>query len=123
MRKRLGIAFGVVLLTVAGIIAGLIWFANTRDPVYQGKPLSAWLEAYNDNPPPSATRHEADEALRHLGTNALPALLRRMRAKDTAFKNRWFALVQKQHLIRISHTTAMELHLQSYGGFTALGPP
>jgi hypothetical protein len=40
MSKRLGIVFGMVLLTMAGIIVGLIWFANTRDPVYQGKPLT-----------------------------------------------------------------------------------
>jgi hypothetical protein len=44
MQERVYIALAVVLVTLAGVIA---WqMLHLREPVYEGKRLSSWLEAY-----------------------------------------------------------------------------
>jgi hypothetical protein len=71
---------------LAGVVAALVW-PGEREPVYQGKKLSEWLLAYdlgfaNDaertflNRSITEEHPAADDAIRHLGTNALPCLLR-----------------------------------------------
>ena len=59
-----------------------------REPVYQGKSLSFWLQGYIQGgsyigvwPEP-----EVDEAVRQIGTNAIPALLHMLRAHDSKLK-------------------------------------
>jgi len=52
-----------------------------RQPSYNGKPLSYWISRYDDRilgkvSLRSIDQHEADEALREIGTNALPYLLK-----------------------------------------------
>ena len=42
MRKRVYIALAVLLVTLAGVIAWQV--RRLREPVYQGEPLSFWLE-------------------------------------------------------------------------------
>jgi hypothetical protein len=85
MSKRWGIAFGILL---AGILGGLVWrAAGTREPVFEGQTLRRWLShhvASSAAQPPynSPGWRKADEALRHIGTNAIPTLLVMLRAKD-----------------------------------------
>ena len=59
-----------------------------REPVYRGKPLSVWLQRYIQGgsyigfwPEP-----EADEAIRQIGTNAIPTLLLMLREHDSKLK-------------------------------------
>lgn len=61
----------LLLLALAVVAAGLalFWPRGPREPVYQGIPLSSWLGL---DPAETTTRHEA---VRALGTNALPWLL------------------------------------------------
>jgi len=91
MQKRVYIALAVVLVTLAGVIGwqGL----RLREPVYQGRRLGDWLAAYKmdglagvESWQVRVEQQKADEAVRHAGTNALPVLLRMLRAKDSALK-------------------------------------
>jgi hypothetical protein len=52
------------------------------DPSYQGKPLSHWLkmQRYGGNQSTNSL-----EAIRHMGTNVIPSLLRRVEYKDAVF--------------------------------------
>ena len=51
MRERVHIALAV---STIAIVAGIAWLVlRVEEPVYQGKPLSVWLESL-DNPPGSA---------------------------------------------------------------------
>jgi hypothetical protein len=44
MRKRVHIVLAVLLVALAGVIA---WLGlRQREPVYQGKRLSVWLQGY-----------------------------------------------------------------------------
>ena len=44
MQKRVYIALAVLLVMLAGVIAWQV--LHLREPIYQGKRLSSWLEAY-----------------------------------------------------------------------------
>ena len=65
-------------------------------------------------------QQEADEAVRKAGTNALPTLLRMLRAKDSALKVKLMDLAQRQHFVRIEYTPAEELNYQACCGFGVL---
>jgi hypothetical protein len=79
-RAILGL-FGVIAVAFLVMVT---W--HSREPVYQGRRLSQWLEgtfqwdgsAYSEKMEDSA----AKEAVLHMGTNAIPTLLRLMSKKD-----------------------------------------
>ncbi len=72
MRKRVQIALAVVPVMLMGLAAWLLLLQ--REPIYQGKRLRFWLEALNREPP-SHPDDRVAQAMRHMGTNALPALI------------------------------------------------
>jgi HEAT repeat protein len=113
---------GVLLAGMIGGIAWLVFRAYAEDPLYQGKRLSTWLQGYDATAPLTVTRPEADEAVRHFGTKAIPILLRRMVAKESLLKNRLITLAQRQHRIKVSVTPASVLQREGEGGLLALGP-
>ena len=68
MRRRL-----ILLLAgfgLAAILTALLW-PRAREPQYQGKSLSQWLEGYSRDADPSAAA-----AVHGIGTNAVPWLLK-----------------------------------------------
>ncbi len=62
----------------------LIHRSNSRDLVYQGKPVKAWLYQLLTSDPKGLA--EAEAALDALGTNAVPELSRLVRAKDAGWR-------------------------------------
>jgi hypothetical protein len=87
MNKRLRIVIGLLLASALGL---LVWEASgPREPVFEGRPLTSWLDhhvASSAASPPynSPGWKKADQALRSIGTNAIPTLLAMIRAKDPA---------------------------------------
>jgi hypothetical protein len=85
MIKRLRIAIGLLLASVLGLI---VWQASDPpEPIFEGRRLMIWLDhhvASSGARPPynSPGWKKADEALRTIGTNAIPTLLKMIRAKD-----------------------------------------
>jgi hypothetical protein len=65
---------------------------------------------------------KADAAIRQVGTNAIPLLLRRMRAHDSPFRARLVALAERTFLIKWPVESEDTQHFQAVRGFTALGP-
>ena len=125
MQRLVHIALAIVVVTLVGVTArqGL----REREPVYHGKRLSAWLEAYQMHGLAGAetwqvrvAQQEADEAVRHAGTNALPTLLRMIRAKDSALVVKLVALAKRQHIVKIKHVPAEELNYQALSAFGVL---
>jgi HEAT repeat protein len=71
-----------ILLVVAGAVAVLtvvcLLWPREHEPGYQGKKLSEWLTLYSSGLPlgtDSPQKKAAREAVRHIGTNAVPVLL------------------------------------------------
>ena len=113
MQKRVYIALAVVLIILAGVIGwqGL----REREPVYQGRSLSKWLEDYTPSPRVFGSGDatigvmgaggglqryhldstKVDAAMRQIGTNALPTLFRMLRAKDSALRLKLVKFAQK----------------------------
>lgn len=68
------------------------------DPIYQGRPLSYWLQAYNPSAyfrthphgPDPPTTSQAELAIRTVGTNAFPLLLRMLEHRNLQI--RWYTL-------------------------------
>ena len=75
--KRRVIALTLILL--CGSATSLYWYLFPREPTYQGRSITTWLDA-------AAFQNEAwwpgqeatDKAVRAMGTNAVPFLLRRI---------------------------------------------
>jgi hypothetical protein len=74
--KRITIRFfllGLVCVAVVGMGLGVFLGGNVATiPSYEGKTLDQWLEMKGGIEP---LPDEAQEAVRHMGTNALPRLL------------------------------------------------
>ncbi len=89
MRKR------VVFLAVAclfAVVGTVVWrVAHIPEPYHQGKSLTEWLIrcAKEHNMLLDYPRHlEAENAIRAIGTNAFPTLLRMMARRDSRLKKR-----------------------------------
>jgi HEAT repeat protein len=120
MGKRVKIALAVLAVTLVGMI---VWqvrqVRQQREPVYQGKPLSEWL--LRDNRRTGEAHKDAIAAVLQAGTNAIPTLLRMLRAKDSALKVRLMDLTQRQHIVKIEFTRAEDWNGAAVLGFSALG--
>jgi len=112
----------LVTLLIA-VLGGVSWLLLRPDPepIYQGKPLSYWLRGFDSGSTPSA-QGKADEAMRQIGTNAIPTLLRMLKPTDSQFKLNLIQFAKKQNLINIKWRTAWTLHREALFGFRCLGP-
>ena len=118
------IIFAALVVILLASLVGFWVCRDLRDPVYRGKPLTTWLRTYGSSS--SSGRHskewtETDAAVRHLGTNAIPVLLRMIRAKDSRLKLRLVALAQKQSFINFRFIPAAERNIAASRAFIALG--
>jgi hypothetical protein len=101
--------------------------SRVSDPVFDGKPLSAWLRSYFDydgmwprDPPESRTK-QVDLAIRQIGTNSIPLLVSMLSAKDSRLKAALLSIMRKQHWVKIHITSAEERLATANLGFRALG--
>jgi hypothetical protein len=120
-----------VLLAV--VFGGLMWLglaSGPREPVYDGKPISYWLKGYTSgrfNPahpggPSVPTYSEADDAIRHMGTNAIPTLIQMLREKESPLKHTLVSLAKKQHFFRLTYMSPADKTLAAMRAFDAIGP-
>lgn len=130
MNKRLRLAFVFLLVTVLAIASWLTF--HSREPVYQGKKLSAWLEdfsqqfnpdEYSDEEADRARVAKATEALRHIGTNALPHLLVLIRDRPlpSPLHDKINELLEKQSFVSIRLPERKDLSWQACEAFSVLG--
>jgi len=124
-RRRILLAFLLVAL-----IGGLGWLVlRPREPAYQGKRLSVWLEQYWGSystlfaDPNSPALLDAKNAIRQIGTNGLPSLLRLTSARDSPLKKQLLAQVPSpwQRRLRLP-LPALHDHWLGLNGFEILGP-
>jgi HEAT repeat protein len=105
MKRRRLILIAVLLVVVAGIGYGIL---GRREPRYQGKSLSDWFvqfytpRRYGDETDENddARRSEAAGALRAIGTNAVPFLLKE------CFSNEQDSSIRSNILTSLSHLPA-----------------
>src|SRR6185503_2169133 len=83
MRKTRATAITALALATLGVL-WILSSAGEREPVYQGKTLHYWLSDYW--PGVSHPTEQNKIAVRQIGTNAIPILLRWISAKDRPLK-------------------------------------
>jgi hypothetical protein len=81
-RWRIAVALGGL-----AVVAAIVFWPDPKEPEYQGKKLSEWLTGPVINDAPSQIVAK-EEALRHIGTNALPWLLKWLRDERPAWKEK-----------------------------------
>jgi hypothetical protein len=114
----------ILIFALPALLVFFGWLVlRPREPRFEGKPLSVWLEGYNL---PKAQNEEswrqADEAVRQTGTNAIPTLLAMLRLSDSSpLKRRLLDLVARQHFIKVQHVHAWAQNWRAALAFKALG--
>ncbi len=113
-------------LLAAFVLAGLfgaaavLYLSQPREPVYNGQPVSHWIRGLGSN---HVTRNEAsNKAFHQIGTNALPVLIKMLRAKDSKVKLWVRRLSGKPAFVRHHFTLAEADRISAVLGFSELGP-
>ena len=110
-----------VVALAAAMFCGLAWVVlrEPPEPVYKGKKLSQWLEGIPDWTS-LHTRYDTndEDAIRHIGTNAIPTLLRMLRERDPVWKTRLLTLANRLPSLNVNPEPALS-HNMAAG--TALG--
>jgi len=122
MQKRVHIALAVLLVILVGLAA---WLGlRQREPVYQGKGLSIWLESRYKGATKGNQdeRQFAEQAIRQIGTNALPVLIEWLGAQDTRLKQVMITLAAKQKVLHLHLTSAEQRRAEAVWGYEVLGP-
>jgi hypothetical protein len=128
MRKRkYPIVAAVLALAFLALPAYLIP-RSPPEPTFKGKPLRFWLDQLvrsrmSGVPAVLDTDKtgEAQAAIRAIGTNAIPTLLRMVRAHDSPIKHRLILLSLRQSVIPVHWHTDGEYHFQAAAAFQVLG--
>src|SRR4051812_39043202 len=96
--KRLIVVSALIAITAVGFA---VYTLGRREPVYQGRKLSAWLAEANMGPWPRQSRVPADEAIRQIGTNAFPMISQLLRSRDSVVKSKLIPLANRQSQVQI----------------------
>lgn len=122
MKRRRVIPAWTVALFVGIALVGLVAIFLPGEPTYQGRSLSSWLTDLTVTgwpEPPEKTA--AREAVRQIGTNAIPYLLDDLRSNESGLRRRVRELLAKQKLIRLKLLSSEDRLRRAIRGFEALG--
>jgi hypothetical protein len=88
-----------IALVLGGVLAALVLGAILfQEPSWQGRTASAWMKEFDGN---SA---QAFEAMRQMGSKALPIVTKALRVKDPPWKLTLVGLLKKQSVFRFRFT-------------------
>ena len=104
---------GAALLAI--VMALLFIDSGAPDPRYQNKPLSGWLRDLGGGN--RAQRTWAEDAIRNIGTNALPLLLNELRAQDLLGWQVWHRILPRK-----AYTVAADRCIAADRALQVLGP-
>ncbi len=121
MKRRwvilLGLVAGLTIFTIAW------WVVEPSEPSHEGKRLSVWLDElcqfdFFQQPIEGA---EQIKAIRVIGTNAIPWLLREYRQEGNDWRWKLNQVLEKQPVLKYRFRNANDRFLRATTGFRALG--
>lgn len=117
-RRYIVIASCLAAMVVAGVVA----LSSSREPAWDGQPLSYWLQiGYGTGMTHGDTdRDDADAAVRHIGTAALPILVRELGAKYSHTRWQLVQFLQRHSIYCLSYRYPDERRSRALGAFQAL---
>jgi hypothetical protein len=114
------IAFVTLTVALVGIgVSHSLIRKKVADPIYAGKRLSQWIKELN-SPVPGASA-AATDAVKAIGTSAIPQLLIEASAHDSAPKAIANALIEKQSFFKLHIVSASDHQSRALRGLCALG--
>lgn len=114
MRKEIKIALSLV---IAAVIAMAGWKAfDLRDPLYQGRPLHDWLKDMDGQHP------EAEEAIRNIGSNAVPQIIAILKTRDSSPNQRLVKWASEHHLLKSNYVPVANNHRHAALACYVIGP-
>jgi|SRR5579872_6903583 len=133
--RRLTLLVLLLFLAAAGAFLVLV----PREPNFQGRRLSLWVQdlpysrtAWPKNNPaftglrnsqtPPGRGEQAEEAVRQIGTNALPWLVGMLREKDSPLKLQLIRAVRQQSFIQFHFVSANSRRFHALIALQILGP-
>jgi hypothetical protein len=123
MMKRMRLIIILVIILLGSLLA--LYLHQDREPSYQGRKLSEWLEDHSyqqrRTKQDTALLIACTNAVRQIGTNAIPFLLKSIPSKDGEFKKRIKFLLGRQSVIRFHFKDEDEEAGLVYAGFCLLG--
>jgi HEAT repeat protein len=119
----------IPIASAIGLIACVIWiFFHFREPKFQGKPLSTWLQEARENGEIADLTEQDDlnspsaRAIQAMGTDALPPLIRRVRERDSAFRDSVRTFLEQHAWIGLHPRPFEVVQEETAFAFAALGP-
>ena len=111
-----------LVVVVVGSLLAWAWMpSRPEEPFYQGKRLSEWLNYFVSHGPNTEEVKMAQSALRKIGTNGIPSLLRMIQTPDSTFRTMLKALIQKQSFFGSAFADAEDIRYMALFGFRLLG--
>lgn len=92
------------------------------EPRYQGRTLGEWVADVPLPPYEDGKAREAVHAVRQIGTNALPFLLRQIQTRESLLRSFGVWLKKKQSLLPLSTRTDYQVRFDACLAIIALGP-
>jgi hypothetical protein len=124
--KRLSlISIIVAVLLIGWLVLNLV---HSPEPSYQGRKLSEWISEYQEAewnhqkyPDSSATKQTARQAVKAIGSNAVPVLLQWLQAKTPPLKTSLNNILKKQKFTSFRFETVTRRNILAISGFEILG--
>lgn len=114
-----------ITISVLGSIVLLLAIGGpASEPAYRGKSLSVWLRGFESDV--AEARWRSAEAMRQMGTNALPCLIARLDHRSITQESWWKrmlrAALSKQSLIKLNLPRSADERRETLAALDALGP-
>ncbi|HTL16151.1 MAG TPA: HEAT repeat domain-containing protein [Patescibacteria group bacterium] len=119
MRKQVWITLAVFVVMALGLV---VWqICRLREPVYEGKTFTAWMEDL-DGRHPGPEYDRAREAVRHIGRAAVPQLISVLRDRDASPKHKLVKWAFEHHLTKSKPVPVKEKQHRAVLACNVLGP-
>ena len=117
MKRRHWIALSILTAIAVIFVATGRW---RREPSYDGMRLSEWVRDLQGTPAPA--RRRAEQAIRGMGTNALPGLKKTLHAEDNELKVNVVRVLRRYGFVRVRVLLARDWRTRAALACGALGP-
>jgi hypothetical protein len=121
-RKTRAAAITAMVLATLGVLLWILSSPGEREPVYQGKTLTYWFSDFwpGRNPTPEKLEHDK-LAVRQIGTNAIPTLLKWISAKDGPVKQKMVTWISRHPWVPFRLESSVDKNMLAVSGFSILG--
>lgn len=107
-----------LVIAVVGSLLAWAWMpSRPEELIYDGRTLSEWLRAYVEGDPDTEAHAQTEAALRKIGTNGIPTLLRMIQTPDSKFRTVLKALMREQSFFESNSEDARDIRYRASFGF------